>query len=169
MRDDAAGFSLVELLVALAIGSFAAIGIGGLVGFAGQLKERTASGEAAMAALNDIATLATELERLPRSAMTSADKGRFEVIFASGAPYGERTLSVELDEGGLRARTGGQAVGAASLAAFDTARFDYFAADADGVGWHPPEDLTGSGVLAARVVVTSGHRAWPFVLWRQPP
>ncbi|OEO31855.1 hypothetical protein VW23_014355 [Devosia insulae DS-56] len=163
-----AGFTIVELLVAVAIASLLVIGIGALFAIGGQVRDRAADNAAVQAALIELqalATLATSEVGLAIAtpsaagfALTPLETGRpeldgWEVRLTQAAP----DLRLE-----LRRRSN---VSSVDLAAFDAVGIEYLVVDSQSPAWTGGASVAGAEARAVRLRLTLGSRVWRPLLW----
>jgi prepilin-type N-terminal cleavage/methylation domain-containing protein len=176
MRDAAAGFSLVELLVALAVGSAIAVGLGGLLALAGELRSRTSDVAAVSSTLVDMETLALLLEHSRKGEITRFDDTHFEIVLPPAGPRDAGALSIVVADRHITVSAGvnkasteaAPPTSSVDVSVFDMARFEYLLEDIGGARWAAAELTSDGAVLAVRAVLRRDHRTWPVVLWVQP-
>jgi len=165
LRRDA-GFTLLELLVALAISSLIVMGIGGLFAFAGDLKSRSERATAIQAALVDLRAIVTTIAGSPPVILSAARRAGFELQLASAVGTTATIAVLSFHDGALFADypTAGQMT-SVDLSAFDGASIEYLVYSAQTPAWVSSDLVGADGVLGARINLRERHRHWPLVLW----
>lgn len=170
-----AGFSLVEVLVALVVASMLALAVGGLIGFAIDLEDRSERSDKTIAAILDLEALRSAiLEAAGPSKGVAIDEARrsgfkliaerdrqnipmmIEILAAADA----RPAAINLTFGMADDAT----ASTVDLSQFDTAMIDYLVSSAEILSW-TGGDSVGDVALAARLLVTQGTRQWAVPLW----
>lgn len=172
-----AGFTLVEVLVALVIFGSVIVAIGGLISFAGSLRERTAQSDRIASALQRLESL--------RSALIESVGSPFDMALGDVAPrefdlvstLSQPSLPVRvslLDRAGESAPmvrltyisdVGGQST-SVDLSEFDRASLDYLIESNGTAAW--ASTGSGSDFVAARLTLTRAQWIWTILLWVSP-
>lgn len=156
-----AGFGLVELLVALAICSLIVLGIGGLLTFVGQLRDRSESTTAVQRALLDLMAVASALSEPSGAGLVSVTPSGFTLHVPPATPL----ATVTLREGRLEvqySRT--ENAISVDLSAFETASLEYLAISSQAADWRATLELPESP-RAVRLHLTKRLWRWPLLLW----
>jgi hypothetical protein len=165
VADD--GFSIAELLVALAITSFIALAIGGLLTAGLRANEHVDENAAIQSALVDLQGLAALAASEVGFALSEVGERGFALVRQrSMEPPVTWTV-------GLRSEHGETAIelwrekrrSAASLAAFDAASLEYLTQD---MGGDPSWVAASRGLrtaLAVRLKLERGRRVWRPLVW----
>lgn len=155
------GFSMVEMLVALAIAALLAIASGSLIALGAGTKERVedvAQIEAALVSLNSIAALAA-----------SELHDRIEVADADGFSLSGEGQPLRFDlKAKLLGLRDGDAQNQVDLAAFDTARFEYLVDEPQGGRWLDGRSTSQRELVGARLTLRHGSRTWRPLVWARP-
>lgn len=169
VKSDA-GFTLVEVLVALTIASMLLTAVGGLIAFAGALSQRTAHQNLVLDALVRIQSLSDQLEasRLEWSPRATADGAdRYVLRTAEGAGI---ELWAIADTGKkssvlLWGGTGVAAPGQVDLSAFQSSGLEAFIEAAGQTRWVAADRLGADTPRMLRISLADGHRKWFPILW----
>ncbi len=166
-RPDA-GFTIIELLVAVAIASLVVIGIGALFAITGQLRDRAADSTAVQAALVDLQALATLADsEVGLSIATPSEAGFALAPLQPGqAQLGnwEVRLIPTAPDARLELWRGSNA-SSVDLAAFDAVGIEYLVVGSQSAAWTGGASIGGADVRAARLRLTLGSRVWRPLLW----
>lgn len=163
MRRGDAGFSIVELLVAIAITSLVVLAIGGLLTLGLKVRERADENmniEAALVDLHALATLAGS--EVGMSLRAAGDEG-FELERGETLRW-----MVALDEGpdapAIELRRGERA-SLVELSGFEAVSLEYLVPMGAMADWVTPARTGGQPPLAARLRLSSGDRVWRPLVW----
>jgi prepilin-type N-terminal cleavage/methylation domain-containing protein len=175
--DSEAGFSLVEVLVALVVIALLTVAVGSLIAFAVELKTRTETAQrlgGAVAQLEAFRNLLIDVSgRAADISIAGAHPESFELAGSRpGAIYllvkmtlattsTPQLLAVHFGKG-PQAR-----VTTVDLSAFDGSSIDYLSRQGDGLVWARAESVRGAP-LASRLTVSYGTRQWSILLWVVP-
>ncbi len=165
-----AGFTLVEVLVALVIASILLTAVGGLVAFAAALSQRSGQQHAALDTLSNLQTLSDQLEAWPLSWIVSdiaGVEGEANLRTESGAEVIlQFHQATTLTPAALAWRGEGiVAPGQISMAGFAEAKLEYFLTRRDPPRWVGAFDPLQETPSAIRLNLTDGRRHWVPVLW----
>lgn len=173
--DD--GVSLIELIVGLAIASFLALSIGGLLTFSIQAKDRLDKASKIEASLLDLKIAAGVLDQLtPIDASFRLDSAGTDLVMMFDAPNrDQRSIRVQLvssiaadagDGSALRLQDDlGRMVGPVSLATFDGADLEFLAWQAGRLAWLSRDEVGDVRLLGLRVALRGEGREWKVLLW----
>jgi prepilin-type N-terminal cleavage/methylation domain-containing protein len=169
VKQDA-GFTLVEVLVALVIASILLTAVGGLVAFAGALSQRSGQQHMVLDTLSNLQTLSDQFEAWPLAWAVSDFSGAEEE--ANLRTEGGAEVILQLREAttstpaALAWRGEGiVAPGQISMAGFAEAKLEYFLTRRDPPRWVGAFDQLGETPSAIRLNLTDGRRQWVPVLW----
>jgi prepilin-type N-terminal cleavage/methylation domain-containing protein len=172
-RRGSAGFSLVELLVALAVASAVIVGLGAIFVFAGELRSRTSEVAAVDSALVDVAVLGLQVERFAKAGIVVKSRTQFDLVPLADADHvlsftlSSEDRSLDMDRPTLSFDGSPQRT-SVDVSVFDVAQFEYLLDDAGVPRWTAAESQPPTEVLAARLLLKKRHRTWPLVIWVRP-
>ena len=165
--DRAAGFSLVEVLVAIAIAAGLIVGLGALLTNVGELGSRAEENNRILEALVEInafrAFVSTPAPAIAVQASTSGfviapDPGEQQPVQSAEISVAGANTEAELHY----AR--GDASAAVDLSAFESISIEYLSVSAQTFAWQQAL-LADSEVQAARLVLRRGARIWRPLIW----
>lgn len=166
-----AGFSLLDILVALVIASFVAMGIGGLFALTSTLRARvdeTSSVEATLVNVEGLEQLMSRELALRVSSPTAAGFGLVRPDQVAGdiaAPLVQVKLSSDPGNGRIQVTTTTQ-VATAELVSFENAALEYLVpARSGGMDWEADGGSTAAAPIAVRLRLTLRDRVWRPLLW----
>jgi prepilin-type N-terminal cleavage/methylation domain-containing protein len=172
-----AGFTIIELLVAVAIASLVVIGIGGLFAIGSQVRSRAADNVAVQTALIDLqAMMSLATSELGLAITTPSDAG-FGLAVLERTRTGLEGWGVHLIRSPsnleIELRRGNNA-SSVNLSAFDTATLEYLDVTSHSPKWVGVTGGQGDEVRAARLRLGLGARVWRPLIWipsnyGQPP
>lgn len=166
-RSSDDGFSLVEVIVALAILSVLVMAIGGLIQFGSQLQSRTAHEARIELALIDALALRSDLGRWQTSGEQSvAPSSDGFILTKSDADAVKRGITLAIDvENTLTVRSSGADVfSSVDLSVFESAQIEYLSTVGES-DWRGASAAGSEAVDAIRLVLTDEDRQWWAVLW----
>jgi prepilin-type N-terminal cleavage/methylation domain-containing protein len=172
-RSGTAGFSMIEMLIALAIASLVMIGVGGLVAFGVELRDRSILVADIERALLDLSAFSSLIEEAGFESVGSVGDDGFELAGRRNLPS-QQGFGVRLAEGLLVVGPPGvsieaeQAAAMAALDRFDDARMDYLVQAGSRWHWEPARNTEDQRVRGARLILKQAHRSWPVVIWVEP-
>lgn len=169
VKQDA-GFTLVEVLVALVIASILLTAVGGLVAFAGALSQRSRQQHMVLDTLSNLQTLSDQFEAWPLGWAVSdfsGAEGEANLRTEGGAEvilqFREATASTPA---AISWRGEGVvAPGQISMAGFSEAKLEYFLTRREPPSWVGAFDQLEEAPSAIRLNLTDGRRQWVPVLW----
>jgi hypothetical protein len=156
------GFSIVELLVAIAITSFVMLAVGGLLTLGLRVKERVDENAAVQATLIDLQGLAALAASEVGFAMSAVSERGFELLKprAAGPPIAWSVelhgAEIELQRERLKSRV--------NLAIFESAELEYLAPATGHAEWLPAKSVM-SQALAVRLRLKRDRHVWRPLLW----
>lgn len=162
-----AGFSIVELLVAVAIASLAVIAIGALFAVGLQVRDRAADNAAVQSTLIELQALmalATSEVGVELTAPSETDFA-LEAVQESRAElvnWGVQLTSAPQARIELRRGSNASSV---DLSAFDTAVIEYLVVSSEAPSWTSGAGVGGSEARAARLRLSFGQRVWRPLIW----
>jgi hypothetical protein len=163
------GFSIIEVLVALALCSLVVMGIGGLVSLAVQARssvDETAKVQVALVDLQAILLLTGEATNL---AVVKPTAEGFDLVIPKVGAASEISRRVELSASDGRLElTRGDRIAIADLSVFDSAALEYLALDPD-PAWMSGDALMQSMPVGARLRLELKDRVWRPLVWMISP
>lgn len=166
-RPDA-GFTIVELLVAVAIASLVVIGIGALFAIGTEVRGRAADNAAVQASLIELQALAGLANSEVGLTITSPSEAGFALVPLQPGRSGLDGWRAQL----IRAATAvrielhrGSNVSSVDLAAFDAVAIEYLVVGSSSADWTGGASVGGAAVQAARLRLALGSRVWRPLLW----
>jgi prepilin-type N-terminal cleavage/methylation domain-containing protein len=166
------GFSMVELLVALAISSLIVVGIGGLFAYSGELRSRSEQTTRIQAALIDLRSVASVLRGLPQTVVEGRVPAGFELLHQPGQGTTEADRSsaarVYLQDTAffIQYQVSGQ-ISSVDLSPFDRAAIEYLVRPAQSPAWVSADQIGSQAILGVRLSLYERHRHWPLAIWMQ--
>lgn len=171
-NDPEAGFSLVELLVALAITSFLVIAVGGLIRLSADARGRIEEAGRVEAALLDLRAISEALAGPKGPSIIRFDDSGFDLFAPPAQPSNGATMtarlagtsgamSIVLDELASHRRSSVQ------LGAFETASLEYLDASGPDYVWQSAA-AAGRSPAGVRLALSRGARVWRVLLWIGP-
>jgi hypothetical protein len=161
MRDIEAGFSVLEILVALAIASTAMLAVGGLFQLTMTVSSTITSNERVSKSLLQLQQLLRATDK--EVGLAIAEASNEDVILTAMAEEPQaRKLVLSLGNGQLRA-VGARTV-VADLSAFDAVQLEYLAEVNQRPAWSSTV-IRLREVLGIRLRLTLGARTWRPLVW----
>lgn len=166
-RPDA-GFTVVELLVAVAIASLLVIGIGALFTIGAELRDRSADNAAVQAALIELQAIATLARSDVGLTIATPSETGFALIPAEASQTELAGWEVRVTRHvpdlrlELRSRSN---VSSVDLAAFDAVGLEYLVVGSEAPAWTGGASIAGAEARAARLRLTLGSRVWRPLIW----
>lgn len=166
-RSDA-GFTIIELLVAVAIASLAVIGIGALFAIGSQVRDRTSDSAAVQATLIDLQALAALADSEVGLTVGTPSAVGFDLLPTE--PNGRRSAGWQVRLVGaasdirVELRRANDAT-SVDLAAFDAVGIEYLVVGSPPPVWTGGASIGGADVRAARLRLVLGPRVWRPLLW----
>jgi len=154
---SSAGFSLVEVLVALAIVAGLMVGIGALTGTVTSRTARARDAETILTTLIEVEGAALSLGQSRADRLLVALPDRFDLSPDAHAKLtrSDQAMRFELDNASATSRL--------DLSVFDTASLEYLSPSAASLWSATPPDL--AAVTGIRVILRHGSRTWRPLLW----
>jgi prepilin-type N-terminal cleavage/methylation domain-containing protein len=166
-RPDA-GFSIIELLVAIAIASLVVIGIGALFAIGSQVRDRGTDSAAVQSALIDLQALATLATSEVGLTITTPSDAGFALTPLEAGRAGFEGWEVRLTrpspEARLELRRGSNA-SSVDLATFDAVSIEYLVVGSQSTDWVGGASTAGTEIRAARLRLGLGARVWRPLIW----
>lgn len=166
-RPDA-GFTIIELLVAVAIASLVVIGIGALFAIGATVRDRATDSAAVQAALIELQALASLANSEVGLAIVTPSEAGFALQPAEPGRSGLDGWRVQLVRPAAGARIElhrGNNASSVDLAAFDAVGIEYLVVGSQSVAWTAGASVGGADARAARLRLTLGPRVWRPLLW----
>lgn len=165
--DHATGFSLVEVLVAIAIAAGLIVGLGALLTNVGELGSRAEENNRILEALIEINAFRTFVSTPAPVTLTQASTSGF--VIAPDPAEQQPVQSTEISVASATAEaklhyTRGDASAAVDLSAFESISIEYLSVSAQTFAWQQAL-LADSGVQAARLVLRRAGRTWRPLIW----
>ena len=164
MGDD--GFSIVELLVAIAITSFVVLAIGGLLTLGLRVKERVDENGAVQSALIDLQGLAALAASEVGFVANTIGERSFTLVKESAArsPVAWSVALHSAVDGADIELKRERRTSAVSLTAFDTTELEYLALVAGRYSWNTAKGGIRSA-LGIRLKLQQDNRVWRPLIW----
>lgn len=165
-KNHESGFSLVEVVVAMAIVGGLIVGIGALLAGVGQLGSRARASSAILEALLEVNALRSlaGVETAVIATEPSATGFVLQPVAAQGGVEPSRfRLATESSAGRLDFTTASTSA-TVDLSAFETISIEYFS-PADQTSFWDATPASDSDVQGARLVLRSGDRVWRPLVW----
>lgn len=163
-----AGFSLLEILVALAIASLVAMAIGGLFALTGTLRARVSETAQLEAALVDVQGLAQVLSREVGLRLADPAADGFELARPDpiASDHAVPLAQLRLPENGRVEVTDATRVATAELVSFESAALEYLVrAPSGGMTWQTNGAGNNAAPVAVRLRLALRDRVWRPLLW----
>jgi prepilin-type N-terminal cleavage/methylation domain-containing protein len=163
-----AGFSLLEILVALAIASLVAMAIGGLFALTGTLRTRLSETAQLEAALVDVQGLAQLLSAEIGLRLADPAADGFELVrpdpIAGNQPA--PLAQLRLAQGKRLEVTQATRVATAEVVAFESTGLEYLVrAPGGAMKWQPASAANSAAPIAVRLRLVLRDRVWRPLLW----
>lgn len=160
------GFSIIELLVAIAITSFVVLAIGGLLTLGLRVKERVDENSAVQSALIDLQGFAVLAASEVGFAVSAIGERGFKLLKprASEAPI---AWSVEIRDAEIELHRG-RRKSTVKLSVFESAELEYLASSAGPAKWTSTKPGL-SDALAVRLRLERDRRVWRPLIWISSP
>ena len=166
-RSDA-GFSIVELLVAVAIASLVIIAIGALFAVGLRVRDRAADNAAVQSTLIDLQVLTEMATSEVGLEITepSETEFRLEAVQEGRAGLVDWKALLVTSESRVRIELRrGSNTSSVDLSAFDTTAIEYLVISSQAPSWTGGAGVGGSDVRAARLRLSLGQRVWRPLIW----
>lgn len=176
LHEGDAGFTLLEVLVALVLASLLMIAVGGLFVFVGQLHDRVKTTGLIEQSLLDAraagAVLSSWSSGLNKVSITGIDPAGFSVQRISAADGTTAVARVTLGGSDDKhaaflgvSNSADAPPSSVDLSAFDTAEIEYLTSTAQSIAWVRTDQLGTAKLRAIRLDLTSNLRRWFVILW----
>lgn len=166
-RTDS-GFTIVELLVAVAIASLVVIGIGALFAVGSQVRDRAKDSTAVQSALVELQALATLATSEVGLAIVTPSETGFALapleVGRAGLDGWEVQLIRASSDARLQLRRGSN-TSSVDLAAFDAVGIEYLVVGSQSADWVGGVSVAGTETRAARLRLGLGPRVWRPLIW----
>jgi hypothetical protein len=165
MRRVDAGFGILELLIAVAIGSLVIVAIGGLFAVGLEVRDRADLNAGVQATLIELQALAGLAASDIGMIATSASPGGFALV---GSIDPNLTVTVRLQTIAASARvelSRGDKTSSVDLSVFEAAAIEYLATSSQPGRWSDAAGVGANQMRGARLRLTSGIRVWRPLLW----
>lgn len=166
-RPDA-GFTIVELLVAVAIASLVVIGIGTLFAIGMQVRDRAAESAAVQSSLIELQALAGLANSEVGLTITTPSEAGFALVPLQPGRSDLDGWRAQLIQAAPAVRIElrrGNNVSSVDLAAFDAVSIEYLVVGSNSAAWIGGASFGGADVQAARLRLVLGSRVWRPLLW----
>lgn len=171
-----AGFTLLEVLVALVLASLLMIAVGALFVFVGQLRDRVKTTGMIEQSLLDARAAGSVLSSwssgLNKVSVATVDVTGFSIQRISAADGMTAVARVTLRPSADRhasflsiSNSADTSPSSVDLSAFDTAEIEYLTSTAQSIAWVKPDQLGAAKPRAIRLDLTSNPRRWLVILW----
>lgn len=167
VRPDA-GFSIIELLVAVAIASLVVIGIGALFAIGSQVRDRSADSAAVQSALIELQAMATLATSEVGLTITAPSDAGFALTALEAGRTGFEGWDVRMIEVSPEARLElrrSSNTSSVDLAAFDAVAIEYLVVGSQSMDWVGGTSTAGTEIRAARLRLSLGSRVWRPLIW----
>lgn len=163
-----AGFTIIELLVAVAIASLVLIGIGGLFAVGAQVRDRAADNAAVQSALIELqALLSLATSEVGLKAAAPADTGfALDVVAERRVELEGWSVALQRPPSGPRVELQrGASTSSVDLTAYDAAALEYLVVSSDTPSWVSAVEVAGAEIRAVRLRLELGARVWRPLIW----